>query len=162
MSDNKGKQFEERFKQDWIESMNSEGTIDTSLDRLYDTTNGYATISNISDFIGYKYPYIFYLECKSHKGNTWPWSCFSQYDKLLGKVGIHGVRAGVVLWMRDHDVVVYLPVSTVKKMKEDGHKSFNVKMLDDAEYNIVKIPSEKLRVFMKSDYSVMMNLKDGE
>lgn len=69
----------------------------STIDRLYDSTSGYKTISNISDFIGYSYPNIYYLECKSHLGNTWNFVNFTQYDKLKEKVGIPGVRAGVVL-----------------------------------------------------------------
>ena len=154
---NKGKAFEVKFKEDFKKSF-PEGTID----RIYDSVSGYKTISNVSDFIGYNYPNIFYLECKSHLGNTWNFSYFTQYDKLKTKVGIKGVRAGVVLWMLDHDKVVYLPVSSVTKMMEDGKKSFNVKMLEDKSYNIYEIPSVKKRVFLDSDYSILANLKEGE
>ena len=118
MSTNKGKAFEQKFYLDWKKSFPN-GTID----RIYDSVSGYKTISNVSDFIGYNYPNIFYLECKSHLKNTWNFSYFTQYDKLKEKVGIPGVRAGVVLWMIDHDKVVYLPVSTVTEMKKNGEKS---------------------------------------
>ena len=78
MADNRGKQWESRFKEDFINSFPN-GTID----RLYDTTNGFKAITNISDFIGYNYPNIYYLECKSHKGSSFPFSELSQYDKLI-------------------------------------------------------------------------------
>ena len=157
MANNKGKAWEQKFKQDFKKSF-PEGTID----RIYDSVSGYKTISNVSDFIGYNYPNIFYLECKSHLSNTWNFSYFTQYEKLKTKVGIKGVRAGVVLWMIDHDKVVYLPVSSVTKMMEDGKKSFNIKMLEDKSYNIIEIPSVKKRVFLDSDYSILANLKEGE
>ena len=157
MANNKGKVWEAKFKQDFKKSF-PEGTID----RIYDSVSGYKTISNVSDFIGYNYPNIYYLECKSHLGNTWNFSYFTQYDKLKTKVGLKGVRAGVVLWMIDHDKVVYLPVSSVTKMMEDGKKSFNIKMLEDKSYNIIEIPSVKKRVFLDSDYSILTNLKEGE
>lgn len=64
--------------------------------------------------------------------------------------------------MIDHDQVVYLPVSTVTKMREDGCKSYNVKMVADKTYNIKEIPSAKRRVFLDSDYSSLTQLKDGE
>ena len=157
MANNAGKAFEQKFSQDFKKSF-PDGTID----RIYYSVSGYKTISNISDFIGYNYPNIYYLECKSHLGNTWNFSYFTQYDKLKTKVGIKGVRAGVVLWMIDHDKVVYLPVSSVTKMMEDGKKSFNIKMLEDKSYNIIEIPSVKKRVFLDSDYSILVNLKEGE
>ena len=157
MANNKGKQFEVKFKEDFKRSFPN-GTID----RIYDTTNGYKTISNISDFIGYNYPNIYYLECKSHQGNTFPLANLTQYDKLKAKVGIKGVRAGVVLWFIDHDKVCYVPISTITQLKKDDKKSVNVKMLEDKSYNIYEISSVKKRVFLDSDYSILADLKDGE
>ena len=133
----------------------------STIDRLYDTMNGYKTISQVSDFIGYVYPNIFYLECKSHAGNTFPFDKLTQYDKLKDKVGIKGVRAGVILWLYNHDTVVYCPISTITKMKEDGKKSINIKDVDGGVYNIVKIPSVKKRTFMTSDYTVLTELEEG-
>lgn len=157
MAQNKGKAFELKFKMDFEKSF-PEGTID----RIYDTTNGYKTISNICDFLGYNYPNIFYLECKSHLGNTFPLANLTQYDKLVVKVGIKGVRVGVILWFIDHDTICYVPVSSIIKMKEDGKKSVNIKMLDEDTYKILKIPAEKKRVFLDGDYSILMSLVDGE
>lgn len=153
---NRGKQFEKKFANDFLKIENS------SLDRLYDVTLGYKSISQISDFIGYIYPNIFYLECKTHKGNTFPLVNLTQYEKLLPKVGIKGVRVGMILWMVEHDVIVYIPISSIKKMKEDGKKSFNIKMLKENTYRIIEIPSVKKRVFLDADYSVLKNLKEEE
>lgn len=153
---NRGKQFEKKFASDFLKIENS------SLDRLYDVTSGYKSISQISDFIGYIYPNIFYLECKTHKGNTFPLANLTQYEKLLPKVGIKGVRVGMILWMIEHDVIVYIPISSIKKMKEDGKKSFNIKMLKENTYRIIEIPSVKKRVFLDADYSVLKNLKEEE
>ena len=156
MGTNRGKQFEKKFANDFLKIENS------SLDRLYDVTSGYKSISQISDFIGYIYPNIFYLECKTHKGNTFPLTNLTQYEKLLPKVGIRGVRVGMILWMIEHDVIVYIPISSIKKMKEDGKKSFNIKMLKENIYRIIEIPSVKKRVFLDADYSVLKNLKEEE
>lgn len=158
MALSKGKQFEQKFKSDVIKTIPN-----CSIDRLYDQQSGYATISNISDFILYKKPNIFYTECKSHKGNTFPLTNLTQYEKLKAKVGIPGVRAGVVLWMADHDLVVYLPISFITYLKEHDYKSFNVKMVsDDILHDMFKIvPSVKKRVFMDSDYSILLGLPEG-
>lgn len=92
MSQNKGKQFEAVFKQSFLKTVPN-----CTIDRLYDSMTGFRAISNICDFIGYSFPSIFYMECKSHLGNTFPLSNLTQYDKLVSKVGIRGVRAGVIL-----------------------------------------------------------------
>jgi hypothetical protein len=151
---NYGKEFEIKFKEDFLKLKGS------TVDRLYDTMNGYKSISQVSDFIGYVYPNIFYIECKSHRGASIPMGNITQYEKLKKKIGIPGVRAGVILWLVDKDLVMYVPMSTVKLLKENGEKSIGVRHLDD--YNIKVIPSIKKRVFMDSDYSLLLNLKDGE
>lgn len=157
MTKTKGKKFEDRLKEDWLASVPG-----STIDRLYDSVSGYKAISNISDFIAYKKPLIFYLEAKSHKGNTFPFTNLTQYDKLVAKVGIEGVRAGVVLWMYEHDRIIYVPISTVTKMKQEGKKSINITKIDNEGYRFIEIPSKKLRVFMKSNYSVLLNTEEGD
>ena len=150
---NLGEQFELKFKEDF--SKIPESTID----RIYDVTTGYKSISNVCDFICYKYPNIFYIECKSHKGASFPFVNLTQYSKLKDKVGIKGVRAGVILWLYEKDLVLYVPISTISQMMNDGKKSVGIRDLD--KYNIIKIPSIKKRVFMDSDYSILLNMPEG-
>ena len=153
---NIGKQFEQKFKEDFLKIPNS------TIDRLYDTMYGYKSISQVSDFIGYVFPNIFYLECKEHKGNTFPLSNLTQYQKLKEKVGIPGIRVGVIIWFSDHDKIFYVPISTITKMIENNKKSVNVKDLNNDEYAIYDIPAVKKRVFLNADYSILKNLKEGE
>lgn len=154
---NRGKEFERKFQEDFLKI-----SPNVSLDRLYDPSGGYSGIKNICDFIGYIYPNIYYIECKSSQGNTWPLANLTQYDKMLPKVGLPGVRAGVVLWMIDHDVVVYVPIKTVTAMKADGKKSFNIKDLAHDTYRTITVPSKKKRVFLDSDYSILQELQEGD
>lgn len=157
MAENKGKKFEAKFRADFLKSVPN-----PTIDRLYDQVSGYKTISTISDFIGYSYPNIFYLECKSIKGNTFPLSNLTQYDKLIAKVGIKGVRVGVVVWFYDKDVVMYVPIKTITQLYNDGKKSINCSKILDEGYRAFVIPSTKKRVFMDSNYSILTNLEDGD
>lgn len=157
MGESLGKKFESKFKSDFLNTVPN-----STIDRLYDSMSGYVSISNISDFIGYSYPLIMYLECKSHKGNTFPLSNLTQYDKLKEKVGIHGVRAGVILWFTEHDRVLYVPISTITKLKEDGKKSVNIKSIVEDGYKVYEIPSKKKRVFLDSNYEILLTTLDGE
>lgn len=154
MAKNYGKEFEQKFKEDFLK------VDDSTVDRLYDTMNGYKSIKQISDFIGYIYPNIFYIECKSHRGASIPMGNITQYEKLKEKIGIKGVRTGVVLWLIDKDKVMYVPMSTIKQLKEQGEKSIGIRHLEN--YNIIEIPSVKKRVFMDSDYTILKTLKEGE
>lgn len=156
-STNRGKQFEQRFKEDFEKSF-PDGTID----RIYDQVSGYKTISNISDFIGYNKPNIFYLECKSTHENTFNFNKLTQYDKLTVKVGIPGVRVGVIIWFIKYDRVVYVPINTITKMKNDGLKSVNITNIDDTDYRFFNVPSKKLRVFMDSDYKFLADTAEGD
>ena len=142
---NLGKQFEERFKLDWLKSF--PGSIVT---RLYDTQYG----SNICDFICYNYPYIYFIECKEHKGASIPFSAISQINRLKSVIGKKGVYAGVVLWLSDKDIVLYIPITTLLKAQENNEKSIGIRHLD--KYNMIKVPSKKLRTFMESDYSILV------
>ena len=150
------KAFEERFKEGWKKSF-PEGDIT----RLYDVSMGYKNISNVSDFIGYVYPNEYFLECKAHKGASIPFSAISQYDELIKKAGIYGIRAGVVLYLYEKFRVFYIPVKTIEQMKKDGKKSVGIKALEEG-YRIIEIPSTRLRVFMDSDYTVLKKLEEGD
>ncbi len=158
MSANKGKPFEEQFKRDWLTSMG-----ETTCDRIYDVTSGRSRISNICDFICYKYPRIYYMECKEvAKGNTFNLAKLTQYDKLVEKNHIKGVVSGVVIWFREKQKVVFVPISTFIKLKIDGAKSYSVKYLDTNEYYAINVPSVLKRVFMTSDYSVLLGYDELE
>lgn len=156
MPTNYGKKWEAKVKEDLSVL---EGV---SVDRIYDSVSGYKSVSNISDFIAYMYPNIYYLEVKSIKGNTFPLKNLTQYEKLATKVGIPGVRTGVILWYIDHREVAYVPISTVTKLIKDGKKSVNVKMLDDDTYNLKRVPSVVKRTFPTCDYRMLKTLTDGE
>lgn len=156
MAVNRGKQFEQQFKQDFLKTVPN-----CTIDRLYDVVTGYKAVTQICDYIGFSKPCIYYLELKSHSGTNLPFDNITQYTKLLSKVGIPGVRCGVVLWLVDKDKVFYIPVKTIEQMKKDGKKSVGIKSLEQG-YRIVEIPSVKKRVFMDSDYSVLCDLQDGD
>lgn len=147
-----GKPFESQFKSDFLKLEGS------SIDRLYDVMNGYKSIKQISDYIGYVYPNIFYLECKTHKGASIPFDKITQYENLKKKVGIPGVRSGVVLWLYEKDKVFYIPTNTITQIMNDGEKSVGLRHI--GKYRMIEIPSTKKRVFMDSDYSVLMQLND--
>lgn len=156
MAQNYGKQFESKFKEDWLKSF-----PDGLIHRLPDQTSGYkATSKNLCDFIGFNLNTLYLIECKSHRGASIPMANITQYDNLIKKQGIKGVRAGVILWLIDKDLVLYIPIRVVKELKTLGEKSIGIRHLD--EYDIKVIPSVKKRVFMDSDYSVLLNLNEGD
>lgn len=148
MAQSRGKKFEDRFKQDWLETVS-----DSVCYRLYDTTNGFKSIANVADFITYKYPNMFMIDCKSTDSNTLNFADIRQYSKMLEYKGISGLYVGIIWWSVKNDKVIWIPIETLEKIKKEDKKSYNIKMLNDPNYYSFEIKSTKLRAFMKTDYS---------
>lgn len=151
MAVNRGKQFEDKFKHDWLLTVPGSMCY-----RLYDTTSGYKAISNVGDFICYKYPFVYLIDCKSTQGNTLSFNDIRQFEKMCEYYPIEGVKVGVMWWSIKNDKVVWIPINTLIQLKKDNKKSFNIKMLNDDTYYALEIPSYKKRVFMDSDYSYLI------
>ena len=141
-----GKKFEAHFKKNWIDTV-----PESFIYRLNDQMSGYMGSSNISDFICYKKPELFLIECKAHSGNTFPFSAFRQYEDLSHWSNLDGVHPGVILWLYDHDVIIWVPIKTFMKLKSEDKKSFNIKYLGNPDYESVIIPTKKLRTVLDGD-----------
>lgn len=148
---NYGKKFEQVFKSDWKKSF-----PDGFIYRLNDQLSGYkVTSANVCDFICYNYPYLYLIECKSHKGASVPFEKITQYERMLQYSSIKGVIAGVVLWLYEKDIEpLFIPIRTLTKMKTDGKKSVGLKAIEEG-YEIIKLPSIKKRVFYETDYTIL-------
>ena len=116
MTVNRGKEFEQVIKDAFLK------VPDVSVVRLPDPTQGYLGIRNISDFIVYKYPYQYFIECKSVHGNTLPFSNISdnQWQGMLEMSKIKGVVAGVMCWWIDKDITRFIPIETLEILKQTG------------------------------------------
>lgn len=151
---NRGKQFEDCIEQAFLE------IPDTSVDRLLDPQAGYAGVSNVCDFIVYRKPRQYYIECKSCYGNTL--SIYSndpkrkygaisnkQWEGLLEKSKIDGVCAGYIIWFIDHDQTIYVPAPMMEALRNQGDKSFNITkwQYEDWEH----IPGKKRRILFDYD-----------
>lgn len=160
MADNLGKKWEALFKRDFLKSL-----PDSTIDRIYDPVGKFKHVSNICDYIGYKEPNIFYLECKSCKGNTFNFAKLTQYKKLKEKweEKVPGARIGIVIWFIDQKRVFYVPFTTVVQMKEvDGKKSVNCKKSQSEGYYIIEVDVEDYREYIKCDFRFLQDLKEGD
>ena len=152
MAKNKGKQFEDVIKKSLL------NVPDVSVDRLRDAPKQQKNVDNPADFVVYKKPYEIYLECKTHKGNTLPFSCVRdvQIKGLTEKSKLDGVIAGLLIWFIDHDATVFVPISTVNQLIEEGAKSINYfHILNRKHY---WISGKKKRVYF--DYDMEKFLQD--
>jgi recombination protein U len=144
---NRGKQFEEQVRH------GCEAVENTSVVRLIDPQNGYAGVRNICDFIVFHYPLQFFLECKSCYGNTLPFSNITknQWDGLLRMSDIRGVRAGIIVWFIDHNETVFIPISVLQEMRDNGQKSVNVNTLDMSKCAV--IPGTRRMILFDYDFN---------
>jgi hypothetical protein len=158
-SANKGKSWEEHFRQDWRKCFPN-----TFIFRLKDQMTGYKeTSGNPCDFLCFPgNNQLFMVECKEHKGASIPFTAIPQYERLLEYKNLPGVYPGVLLWLSEKDKVMWISILEMEKMVKDGKKSIGLKMLQEKSYNIIEIPSVKKRVYLDSDYTILTSLHDGE
>mgnify|MGYP002857632683 CR=1 FL=1 len=156
MPTNYGKQFEQVIREAF------EKVPDVSIDRLHDQTTKFkGTSANICDFIVYKEPYEYYIECKSIHGASLPFSNITdtQWNGLLEKSNIKGVFAGVICWWIDKDVTLFIPIQVLQNFRTVGLKSIR---WDDPDRRIVsrrivRISGKKKRVFWEYDMEEFFN-----
>lgn len=161
MAENRGKKFETVIREAF------EKVPGVSIDRLHDQTNGFKGSQNICDFIVYKEPYEYYIECKSVHGASLPFSNITdtQWNGLLQKSQIEGVFAGVICWWIDKDVTKFIPIQVLAWLDMTGYKSirydyehiFSAKNKDWRTYSTIEIKGKKKRVFFEYDMEEFLN-----
>ena len=157
MNINRGKQFEDVVRDCFL------AVPDVSIDRLHDQMTGYKGSVNICDFIVYKEPYEFYMECKAVHGNTLPFSNITenQWQGMLTKSKIRGVYAGVICWWVDRDVTIYIPIQKLQEYKEAGFKSVRFDIYDNV--GVYQVFGNKKRVFFDYDMQELLwRISDGK
>lgn len=148
MAQNYGKSFENQFRHD-IQKLGM------FIYRLPDQMSGYAGYSkNPCDFIVYSKPSLHLIECKSVHGNTFPLSNFTQYELMKSYITVPGVFGAVIIWFIDHDVIIYVTLDQITKLKKEEKKSINIKELD----GIKIVSAVKKRIFMSGDYTFLKEM----
>lgn len=148
MKVSRGKDFENEIRKAFLEHS------DISLDRFPDPMAGYAGIRNICDFGVYKKPFQYYFECKAFSGNTLNFKAGitkDQWEGLLEKAPIPGVMAGIIIWFIEHDITAFVPIQELKRLKESGAKSLNIKDITENEVDYVLVPGKKKRIMFTYD-----------
>ena len=141
---NYGKDFEALIK----DAMLKVPGVDVQ--RLYDTTNGFTGIKQPADFIVYRYPNQYYIECKCTWDNVFHKSKITQLDSLVKKSCTKGIIAGVMIWFISHDYTAFIPAWDLSDHFVD-HKSINISERLSGELSHLQIPGRKKRVFFDYD-----------
>ena len=100
------------------------------------------------------------LECKETNEGTINFAKIPQLDRTEGLkdfIGIKDVQPYIIVWFRKFDKVIAVPAAEDIRKKKDGHASISLKMLNDKSYYIIELPSLKLRTFLDTDYTYLLN-----
>lgn len=157
MSSNKGKEWENRFKNSWLSTFDK----DTVLIRLQDQVSGYKEVSkNPCDFLAFVKNKLFMVECKSHDGASIDFSALPQYERLLPYKEYEqiGCFPGFLIWFKNKDKVIWVPIQEAEKIHNAGEKSIGLRHLD--KYKILDMPIEKKRVYVYPDYHSLLDFVD--
>lgn len=149
---NYGKQFENSVKKSW------QKIPDSFIMRIPD--NQYT--DNICDFIAHKDDKTYLLECKSHKGNTFPLKNLTQFDKMMLYKDITNIEPYVIIWYIDHKTVIAVRIDDVDNIRKNGYKSINIKDIHNHN-NIVTVPISISKIYPDCDFLYFINnLKGNE
>ena len=154
MSTNRGKEFEAITKE-CLEKVPG-----TYVLRLYDPQGGYASVANPCDFIVKHRSQMYMIECKSLHGNTFSISS-NDPKKKYGKISntqwegmmeatSFGIISGVLIWWIDEDVTRFVPIQSLREIRDTGAKSIRY---DRFIQNALTIRGEKKRVYFDYDFT---------
>lgn len=141
----RGKDFEEIIKKGFLE------VADTTIERLPDPVGGYLGYRNPCDFIGYHYPYAYYIECKTVHSHRLPIMnvTFNQRVGMLEASKTRGVVAGIICWFIPEDKTYFIPIQVFEKYRLDGKKSLNLHKTDTEADGWILLRGRKKRIFFE-------------
>lgn len=155
MATNRGKEFEKKTLEDFQRAFPRSFTA-----RIPDQQSKYkGSSSNICDVLSFAKGRLYLCECKSTNDSTFNFSKLRQYDLLLEHKDEEDVYPGVLLWFVQLDLIFWVPVSEIEKMKLDGKKSIHPKWYETGEYKLYKVPAKKMRTYFKCDLTFLSTLK---
>lgn len=158
---NAGKKFEARFKLDWKRCFPKEFIY-----RLPDQMSGKYGSTNPCDFFAIGNKRFYLIECKAHEGKSINWAQISQVETLINyQKEFPDILAGVVIWFYECDQVIFVSARTCAQMISEGEASIGLRMLKSdykKQYQIIVIPSKKLKVYLESDYTILTTIQEKE
>ncbi len=146
----RGKDFESIIQESF------ERVPDTLVYRVPDQMTYRYGSKNPCDFFIYHKPVLYCFECKATNKQSLPFANISenQWTELLKMSAISGVIAGILCWYVNADSTLFIPITILETLKQNGAKSIRY----DADFmGIVHIKGEKKRVFWNYDMSDFFN-----
>lgn len=153
---NCGKTFEQKIREQF------DKLPDVSIDRMNDNV-GYAGAYNIADFIVYRKPYKYYIELKTIKGTSFPFSNISQRaltDMQYASL-VNGVDCYFIIWFIDLDKTIAINARELyNQIYVYDRKSIGVKSFD--KFDFIVVEGTKVRKYYKYDLNKLLDEFDKE
>lgn len=112
MAVSRGKQFEKVVERDIKKIPN------TLCERLHDVTSGYVNLNTPADYIVYKDPNFYFVECKTIHGASLPLTNLVQLDRIIKRItGVSGAFGYFIVWFVDKAITVVLSVDFLDKYR---------------------------------------------
>ena len=158
MSADYGKAWEQKFKEQFSSQFPNK-----LLERLYDQVTMYKDVSqNPADYYLFAKKTLTYIECKETGEGTLNFSKFPQLDRMLEKIKFDDVKAYVLIWFRKKQRVIVVSAQEADRIRQAGHKSIALSMLDKMLYNIYEIPSVTKVTYPDCDWSKLIEVIDND
>jgi recombination protein U len=133
---------------------------DTICERLWDSLGGKMNLKQPSDFIAYRYPYIFYIEAKTTAEIKLPMSNISefQFNSLTERSKVKGAICGIIVEYRlseDQIRAFFVEIDHLNKIKHrQGKKYLDI---EEASQNGIEIETHKKKVNFSYDMKKFFN-----
>lgn len=139
------------FEQDFVHSYKDQQP-EFSLLRLYDTTNGYSDINNPCDFIGATEYGTAYIELKTVKGASLPFSNITdaQWDKMGVADTYNYTFCGILCYFSEKEILMWYPIRQLIGLKGAGVKSINPERLPQIGFP-VEFEKRRTRIRVKME-----------
>lgn len=140
MAINRGKDFENVFRQ----CCKNQSIY---VHRLPDQTSHFMGSTNPCDFLVFKSPALFHIECKTTARNRLPLANISknQITQLSTVVNYKNSYAGVLIWFYENDITLYVPIQTINALTLLKEKSISMETVKVLPHIVVS--GEKKKVF---------------
>ncbi len=100
--------------------------------RIPDQLTGWFGSCNISDFLLYKKPNLYFIESKATYNDNFPFSMITpfQHDEMLKKSEIEGVKSYIIVLFASHQKTFIFDLKDIEnQVKSGGPKSLNIKKI---------------------------------
>lgn len=120
-------------------------------DRIPDQLGGYYGSANVSDFLCFKSPYMFYIESKETQSDNFAFGRLSdiQYYGMLEKSKVENVFGIVIILFSEHHRAFIFKIQDIDNyVRVQEKKSVNIKKIDSWTIPYVEIPTVPSRKIM--------------